>query len=143
MSGTISINSVRAAAAALFAFTAFATKAAAQDAVAYHSNGFELRPYVGAYIPTGDQRDLLKDAVLVGGQASYRINPNFALTGTLGWSPSEVPPSVSRCRLSTATISLSSTSRRASVVPMKPAPPVTTIFTIVAPPAGRENIRWS
>ncbi len=90
MSGTtFSINSARALAAALFAFSAFATKAAAQDVVAYHSNGFELRPYVGAYIPTGDQRDLLKDAVLVGGQASYRINPNFALTGTLGWSPSE------------------------------------------------------
>ena len=86
---TFSINSVRAAAVALFAFSAFATKAAAQDAVAYHSNGFELRPYVGAYIPTGEQRDLLKDAVLVGGQASYRLNPNFALTGTLGWSPSE------------------------------------------------------
>jgi len=90
MSGTIySINSARVLAAALFAFSAFATKAAAQDAVAYHSNGFELRPYVGAYIPTGDQRDLLKDAVLVGGQASYRLNPNFALTGTLGWSPSK------------------------------------------------------
>ena len=35
-----------------------------------------------------------------------------------------MPPSVSRWRLSTATISFSSTSRRASVVPMKPAPPV-------------------
>lgn len=90
MPGTnFSINSARAAAAALFAFSAFATRGAAQDAVAYHSNGFELRPYVGAYIPTGDQRDLLKDAVLVGGQASYRVNPNFAITGTLGWSPSE------------------------------------------------------
>jgi hypothetical protein len=84
-----SMNSARAAAAALFALSAFTTRAAAQNAVAYHSNGFELRPYVGAYIPTGDQRDLLKDAVLVGGQASYRINPNFAVTGTLGWSPSE------------------------------------------------------
>ena len=90
MSGTtFSINSARALAAALFALSAFATRGAAQNVVAYHSNGFELRPYVGAYIPTGDQRDLLKDAVLVGGQASYRINPNFALTGTLGWSPSE------------------------------------------------------
>jgi len=90
MSGTVfSNNSARVVAAALFAFSAFATKAAAQDAVAYHSNGFELRPYVGAYIPTGDQRDFLQDAVLVGGQASYRLNPNFALTGTLGWSPSK------------------------------------------------------
>ena len=48
---------------------------------------FEIRPAVGAYIPTGDQRDLLKDAVLVGAQASYAIIPQLAITGTLGWSP--------------------------------------------------------
>jgi hypothetical protein len=48
---------------------------------------FEIRPAVGAYIPTGDQRDLLKDAVLVGAQASYAIVPQLAITGTLGWSP--------------------------------------------------------
>ena len=71
MSGTTTfpINSGRALAAALFALSAFATGAAAQTGVAYHTNGFELRPYVGAYIPTGDQRDLLKDAVLEGWQA--------------------------------------------------------------------------
>jgi len=51
--------------------------------------GFELRPYVGAYIPTGNQRDFLEDAVLTGVQGSLRINPVFALTGTFGWSPSE------------------------------------------------------
>ena len=50
---------------------------------------FEIRPYVGAYVPTGDQRDLFKDAILVGAQASYRLNPQVAITGTLGWSPTE------------------------------------------------------
>jgi len=50
---------------------------------------FEIRPYVGAYLPTGDQRDLLKDAILVGAQASYRVMPQLALTATLGWSPTE------------------------------------------------------
>jgi hypothetical protein len=50
---------------------------------------FEVRPFVGAYIPTGDQRDVLKDAVLVGGQASWRLIPALALTGTFGWSPSK------------------------------------------------------
>src|SRR5690348_7461201 len=44
-----------------------------------------------------------------------------------GWSVSSVPESASRCRLSIATISLRSTSSRASVVAMKPAPPVITI----------------
>lgn len=50
---------------------------------------FEFRPYVGAYIPTGDQRDLFKDAILAGAQASYRITPQVAITGTVGWSPTE------------------------------------------------------
>jgi hypothetical protein len=49
----------------------------------------ELRPYVGAYVPTGDQRDLLKDAVLVGAQASWRATRHVAITGTFGWSPSK------------------------------------------------------
>jgi hypothetical protein len=53
------------------------------------SGAFEVRPYVGAYIPTGDQRDLLKDAVLVGAQASYRALNWLAVTGTFGWSPSK------------------------------------------------------
>src|SRR3989442_6527426 len=41
-----------------------------------------------------------------------------------GWSASSVPDSASRWRLSSATISFASMSLRASVVPMKPAPPV-------------------
>jgi hypothetical protein len=53
------------------------------------SGAFELRPYVGAYVPTGDQRDLLEDAVLVGAQASYRARPWLAVTGTFGWAPSK------------------------------------------------------
>ena len=53
------------------------------------SIGLEVRPFVGAYIPTGDQRDFLKDAVLVGGQASWRVIPAFAVTGTFAWSPSK------------------------------------------------------
>lgn len=50
---------------------------------------FEVRPFVGAYIPTGDQRDFLKDAVLVGAQASWSVTPAFALTGSFGWSPAK------------------------------------------------------
>jgi hypothetical protein len=51
----------------------------------------EIRPYVGAYIPTGDQRDLFKDAILAGAQGSYRFTPSIALTATVGWSPTEDP----------------------------------------------------
>jgi len=53
------------------------------------TSGFELRPFVGAYIPTGDQRNLLKDAVLVGGQLTWHVIPAVAVTGTFGWSPSK------------------------------------------------------
>lgn len=60
----------------------------ARDALA-QTTGIELRPFVGAFIPTGDQRDFLKDAVLVGGQASWRVIPALAVTGTFGWSPSK------------------------------------------------------
>jgi outer membrane protein with beta-barrel domain len=88
---TKSTNRARLAAAALFVLSGAlgTTSANAQEPVTLRSNGFELRPFAGAYIPTGDQRDLLKDAVIVGGQASYRILPQLAVTGTLGWSPSK------------------------------------------------------
>lgn len=75
------------AVAVLTALTAFAARAGAQSAS--HDATFELRPVVGAFIPTGDHRDLLKDAVLVGAQASYRFTPHLAAVGTFAWSPSE------------------------------------------------------
>ena len=49
----------------------------------------EVRPFVGAYLPTGDQRDLLRDAFLVGLQGAYRVIPQFAITGSVAWSPSK------------------------------------------------------
>jgi hypothetical protein len=48
-----------------------------------------LRPFVGAYIPTGEQRDFLKDAVLVGAQASWDVNQNLGLTASFGWAPAK------------------------------------------------------
>jgi len=88
---TLKISPARVAAAVFALSTAFVPSTSqAQDVRS--SNGFELRPYVGAYIPTGDQRDILKDAVLVGGQASYRLLPQLAITGTVGWAPSKVTP---------------------------------------------------
>ena len=71
--------------ATLLALAAFTSTVRAQAT----SPQFEVRPFVGAFIPTGDQRDFLKDAVLVGGQAAWRVVPALALTGTFGWSPSK------------------------------------------------------
>jgi hypothetical protein len=81
MSNNRFISSITAA--ALLAIAGGASRVEAQRDL-----GLELRPFVGAYIPTGDQRDFLKDAVLVGGQASWRALPVLAITGTFGWSPS-------------------------------------------------------
>ena len=92
MSGNTFTNSrARLAALALIALSgALATSDAnAQNVAPSPGIGFEIRPYAGAYIPTGDQRDLLKDAVLVGAQASYRVLPQLAVTGTFGWAPSK------------------------------------------------------
>ena len=77
-----------AALTALIISGLFASSSAAQTQTGI-SPSFEVRPFVGAYIPTGDQRDLLKDAVLVGAQASWRVVPAFAVTGSFGWSPSK------------------------------------------------------
>jgi len=86
---TASVPRARFVAAAFFALSSVVATSDVRAQDVTGSRGFEFRPYAGAYIPTGDQRDLLEDAVLVGAQASYRIFPQLAITGTLGWSPSK------------------------------------------------------
>src|SRR5213075_3183694 len=78
------------------AVAAFAARAEAQSPA---QSAFQVRPLVGALIPTGDERDVIKNAVLVGGQGSYTLNSNFALVGAFGWSPSEDKTSASRPKL--------------------------------------------
>ena len=68
------------------ALTAFAARAQAQR---QSPSTFEVRPFVGALVATGEERDVLKSAVLVGGQGSYTVNSNVSLVGSFGWSPSE------------------------------------------------------
>ena len=47
----------------------------------------EIRPFVGMYIPTGDQRNLFDDAAMLGVQAALELRPSFHLLGTFGWVP--------------------------------------------------------
>jgi hypothetical protein len=47
----------------------------------------EIRPFVGAYIPTGAQRDELKTAVLGGAQFGYEYREMMHFVGTVAWSP--------------------------------------------------------
>jgi hypothetical protein len=50
---------------------------------------FEVRPFVGANIPTGTQRDLFKPAALFGVQAAVEVRENFHVLGTFGWVPAQ------------------------------------------------------
>jgi hypothetical protein len=57
---------------------------AGSQAEAQSSSRLEVRPFVGAYLPTGDQRDLLSDAVTAGLQGGYAITDHLSLVATLG-----------------------------------------------------------
>ena len=46
----------------------------------------EIRPFVGAFIPTGTQRDVFKDALLSGGQVAVEVNDQFHLVGMFAFS---------------------------------------------------------
>jgi hypothetical protein len=71
--------------------SAGATSSGAQPSahswVASPDGVLEIRPYAGGFIPTGPARPILKDALLAGAQVSVRVIPQFAVTGTFGWSP--------------------------------------------------------
>jgi hypothetical protein len=45
----------------------------------------ELRPFVGVHFPTGDQRSLFNDAVMLGAQGALELRPTFHVLATFGW----------------------------------------------------------
>jgi hypothetical protein len=47
----------------------------------------EIRPFVGAYVPTGTQRELFKDATLFGVQGALELKPTVHMLGTFSWVP--------------------------------------------------------
>jgi hypothetical protein len=49
----------------------------------------EIRPFVGASIPTGTQRDLFNAAPILGLQGAVELKPNLHLVGTFGWVPGQ------------------------------------------------------
>lgn len=82
-------------AVALCAGAASAARAQATDVGAatparvVRSRPIQVRALVGAYLPTGRQRDQFDNAVLVGVSGSYAITPTVTAVGTLGWSPTK------------------------------------------------------
>lgn len=73
------------AVAALVALAATPVLAQEQEPV----RKFQVSPYVGAFIPTGDQRDVLDDALLTGLTLSYEANPYLSVVGSFGWAASQ------------------------------------------------------
>ncbi|HET6797818.1 MAG TPA: outer membrane beta-barrel protein [Gemmatimonadales bacterium] len=47
----------------------------------------EIRPFVGASIPTGGQRDFFNDAPVFGLQGAVELKPTLHLVGTFAWTP--------------------------------------------------------
>lgn len=49
----------------------------------------ELRPFFGANVPTGEQRDFMKDAPMLGLQAGLELRPSLHLVATGAWIPAK------------------------------------------------------
>ena len=64
-----------------------APNAAAQTSTP-QANTWELRITSGAFLPTGDQRNSLKNAQMTAAQLSWLLRPSLAVTGTFGWARS-------------------------------------------------------
>jgi len=57
----------------------------APSLAAQTSSIFEVRPFIGANVPTGTQRDFMKDAPMFGLQAGVEMRPSFHFVATGAW----------------------------------------------------------
>jgi hypothetical protein len=48
--------------------------------------GPEIRPFIGAFIPTASQVDDFKAATMLGTQAAFELSENFHLLGSFAWT---------------------------------------------------------
>jgi hypothetical protein len=65
----------------------------------------EIRPFAGVLVPTGDNRDLVKDAFLTGVSAGFEVTENVHLLGTFIWSPTHEKLDLTRNRVNVYTYS--------------------------------------
>jgi len=66
-----------------------AAPARGDDAGSPATHSSLIRPFVGAYIPTGKQSDVLKTSVLTGVQLGLQLPSPLRLVGSVAWTPSE------------------------------------------------------
>ncbi|MDB4883030.1 MAG: hypothetical protein JWL95_1796 [Gemmatimonadetes bacterium] len=64
------------------------TRTSAAQTSAPQTSTWELRVTSGAFVPTGNQRNFLKDAQVSAAQLSWVVRPSLAITGTFGWARS-------------------------------------------------------
>jgi hypothetical protein len=79
---------------------------------ASRARAWELRFSSGAFLPTGIQRNFLKDAQISAAQLSWVVRPSFAVTGTFGWARSRDLTSVDTPKLDVFTSDLGVEVRR-------------------------------
>lgn len=80
------MKKIAAAVAAIAALTARPALAAETQ----QDHPFHVAPFVGGFVPTGSQRDVLEDSVFTGITASYDVLPYLAVVGSFGWAPTKV-----------------------------------------------------
>jgi hypothetical protein len=81
-------------------------RTAAAQTPAPQAGAWELRFTSGAFIPTGNQRNFLKDANVSAAQLSWVVRPSVAVTGTFGWARSRDLRSVDTPKLDVFTSDL-------------------------------------
>jgi hypothetical protein len=75
------------------------TRTAVAQTSAPEARKWELRVTSGALVPTGNQRNFLKDAQVTAAQLSWVVRPSLAITGTFGWARSRDIASVDTPKL--------------------------------------------
>jgi hypothetical protein len=84
----VALTSVAMLALLLSSARTAAAQAPAAQSPAPQVSAWELRFTSGAFIPTGNQRNVLKDAQLSAVQLSWVVRPSLAVTGTFAWARS-------------------------------------------------------
>jgi hypothetical protein len=74
----------RAASVVVAALLALASGANAQESPNRLTP--EVRPFVGAFVPTGGMQQELKSATMAGAQVALEMNRNFHVLGSIGWT---------------------------------------------------------
>jgi len=86
-------------AASAVGMLATSTHTAAGQTSAPQASTWELRVTSGAFVPTGGQRNALKNAQVTAGQLSWVVRPSLAITGTFAWARSRDVASVNAPKL--------------------------------------------